>query len=275
MRKNQRGITLIALVITIIVILILASITIGTLTGDNSIIDKANEAKTATELAGAREKVEAEYIMCLERGELNEDKFRTNLKNSLGIEDKDIINNGDGTWTIKYGGIDINAGDKIPFGPGVLVAETENEEWIDKDGDKAIIPGGFGIIPGQDDVSEGLVITDEFDASGNSIGNEFVWIPVEDATGGTTPMAYAKGVVNATKEPIYAGKAYRYYQSNVVVSEYNYYEPDLALYYDNLQGKASYYLGMSADQLNTQMQNEFNNMIKSVKQYRWFLYWKV
>lgn len=39
--KNKRGITLIALVITIIVLLILAGVTVATLTGDNRIITKS------------------------------------------------------------------------------------------------------------------------------------------------------------------------------------------------------------------------------------------
>ena len=47
-RKENEGITLIALVITIIVLLILAGITIATLTGDNGILTKVNEAKKAT-----------------------------------------------------------------------------------------------------------------------------------------------------------------------------------------------------------------------------------
>ena len=50
-RRGVSGITLIALVITIIVLLILAGITIATLTGDNGILTRANEAKTETEEA--------------------------------------------------------------------------------------------------------------------------------------------------------------------------------------------------------------------------------
>ena len=45
---NNQGITLIALVITIIVLLILAGITITTLTGDNGILSKANNASEET-----------------------------------------------------------------------------------------------------------------------------------------------------------------------------------------------------------------------------------
>ena len=49
-RKNQ-GITLIALVITVIVLLILAGVSIATLTGDNGILTRAQEAKNKTEQA--------------------------------------------------------------------------------------------------------------------------------------------------------------------------------------------------------------------------------
>ena len=46
--KEKRGITLIALVITIIILLILAGVTIATLTGDNGILTKAGSAKEET-----------------------------------------------------------------------------------------------------------------------------------------------------------------------------------------------------------------------------------
>ena len=45
--KNKQGITLIALVITIIVLLILASISIAAISGDNSLLNRAGKAKEA------------------------------------------------------------------------------------------------------------------------------------------------------------------------------------------------------------------------------------
>lgn len=54
-RKNQ-GITLIALVITVIVLLILAGVSIATLTGNNGILTRAQEAKNETEQAEKEEK---------------------------------------------------------------------------------------------------------------------------------------------------------------------------------------------------------------------------
>lgn len=55
-KKDRAGITLISLVVTIIVILILAGITISTIFGDNGIIKKAQELKNEQEKAQANEK---------------------------------------------------------------------------------------------------------------------------------------------------------------------------------------------------------------------------
>lgn len=53
--KQNKGITLIALVITIIVLLILAGISIATLTGENGILSKADTAKKQSEITDATE----------------------------------------------------------------------------------------------------------------------------------------------------------------------------------------------------------------------------
>lgn len=58
MYKKEIGITLIALVITIIVLLILVGVSIGMLTGENGIIGRANEAKFKTEMAALKEQLE-------------------------------------------------------------------------------------------------------------------------------------------------------------------------------------------------------------------------
>ena len=55
--KNQKGITLIALVITIIVLLILAGVSIAMLTGNNGILTQANTSKSETAKAEAIEKI--------------------------------------------------------------------------------------------------------------------------------------------------------------------------------------------------------------------------
>ena len=55
MKNGQKGITLIALVITIIVLLILAAVTIASLSGDNGIVDRGNEAKVASNINNAKD----------------------------------------------------------------------------------------------------------------------------------------------------------------------------------------------------------------------------
>ena len=50
-----KGITLIALVITIIVLLILAGVSIAMLTGDNGILTQASQAKIQTEIGKVEE----------------------------------------------------------------------------------------------------------------------------------------------------------------------------------------------------------------------------
>lgn len=52
MLKGQKGITLVALVITIIVLLILAGVTIALTLGDNGLLQRTQEAKNAHQ-AGA------------------------------------------------------------------------------------------------------------------------------------------------------------------------------------------------------------------------------
>ena len=58
--KNNKGITLIALVITIIVLLILAGVSIAMLTGNNGILTQANNAKTDTATAEDVERINME-----------------------------------------------------------------------------------------------------------------------------------------------------------------------------------------------------------------------
>ena len=53
--KKNKGITLIALVVTIIVLLILAGVSIAMLTGDNGILTQSNKAKENTEIASEKE----------------------------------------------------------------------------------------------------------------------------------------------------------------------------------------------------------------------------
>ena len=80
--KEGKGITLIALVITIIVLLILAGVTIATLTGDNGILTQAGNAKEQTEKADIieRAKIEIVGVQSENNGELPKEDLDRILK---------------------------------------------------------------------------------------------------------------------------------------------------------------------------------------------------
>ena len=85
-RSKQKGITLIALVITIIVLLILAAVSIATLTGQNGILTRANDAAEETGRKTAEEKVAVEVLGSYgEDGNIDYDLLNENLKNVEGL----------------------------------------------------------------------------------------------------------------------------------------------------------------------------------------------
>lgn len=84
MNKNK-GITLIALVITIIVLLILLSVTIASITGENGILSKAQNAKKVTDLESAEEKVKMAIMAAKSNdGTLAINNLRTEIENEGG-----------------------------------------------------------------------------------------------------------------------------------------------------------------------------------------------
>ena len=102
--KGERGITLIALVVTIVVLLILAGITISLVFGSNGVIKKAQEANENTKIAQVREQLELakgpEYIEG--NGKYNPDSYfeRIETEGIIGNKDTDVIDNGDGTYEV-------------------------------------------------------------------------------------------------------------------------------------------------------------------------------
>ena len=93
--KNQKGITLIALVITIIVLLILAGITITSITGNDSTMDKAVQAKAETNKAKIRDDVSLALIASYNPA-LNDELLRENISKISGFSGeitKDETNN--------------------------------------------------------------------------------------------------------------------------------------------------------------------------------------
>lgn len=123
--KNAKGITLIALVITIIVLLILAGVTIATLTGDNGILNQAGKAKDKTTEAESIERVQVEVAGSYGLdGTIDKDQLNKNLGNIAGLKigesnfgGENIVKELPATVTLNgYDiGIDANGGvEKIP-----------------------------------------------------------------------------------------------------------------------------------------------------------------
>ncbi len=103
-KKSTDGITLVSLVVTIVVLLILAGITITYIMGDNSIFNRASEAKLKTGIANWKEKLEmAKNSVIIDGlGTFNPDKYFEYLQEQGIIEDKetDVVDNEDGTYDV-------------------------------------------------------------------------------------------------------------------------------------------------------------------------------
>ena len=172
--KANRGITLIALVITIIVLLILAGVAIATLTGDNGLLTKVGDARNTSEKAGEKERIQMEVAGAYDtRGRLDATKIVENIEKNIGATAeatsnsfpvKVTYNNGHKYQVASDGSImiSVNAGDKAPSDSNAVYSSGDYT---------AIIPAGFTVSATESSIENGLVVTDGSE-------NEWVWIPV-------------------------------------------------------------------------------------------------
>ena len=167
-KNTNKGITLIALVITIIVMLILVAVTI-TMAVNGGLFEYASKAGTQTNAA-----VDAEQ-------ELASGKIK--IGNTWYDSPQDYV---DGTPTV------------IPPNPQEKFSNIydKNTKIEQEGGYTAVIPKGFAVAV--DDkgeiksIADGLVITDKVNSKGQSTGNEFVWIPVKYTKAGDENVAEKK-----------------------------------------------------------------------------------
>ena len=104
--RKMKGITLVALVVTVVVLLILAGISLNLVLGDNGIITKAQEAAAKTEESSATESFSM-YLTGLRLANGDGDNFRLAdyLSSNIGNEGiEDFLNNGDGHAQVAYKG---------------------------------------------------------------------------------------------------------------------------------------------------------------------------
>ena len=150
--NNTKGITLIALVVTIIILIILAGVSISLVLGENGIVNKAKKAKENTELAkNDEETMLNELAKQIEEG-TSEGTINPPAEKSEIEKSRDA-----GTYM------------------------TEKTTLKDSDGNLIKVPEGFKIAEDSGiNVTEGIVIEDNdiIDGIGNNRGNQYVWIPV-------------------------------------------------------------------------------------------------
>ncbi len=125
-KRKNRGITLIALVITIIVLLILAGITLNLVLGERGIFKMAEEGKESYQMEAAKEKVSIlllDYIATkYESGEELDEYL--NRKQQEGELDE-VISNGDATHTVITNGYEIIVDDEK-----LEIIEITEESWF-------------------------------------------------------------------------------------------------------------------------------------------------
>ena len=190
-KEAQKGITLIALVITIIVLLILAGVSIAMLTGQNGILTQAQNAKTTTENKSAEEKVKLAVMGArADDGTLTVGKLRTELANYGGTVEGDtfpVTATVDGkSFTVDANGNVASAGSSTvpnppaPTGNGTLGtvtgSETKNTTVKDSLGNQVVVPAGFKVVNPTQNVTNGIVVEDVTHEA--TKGSQFVWIPV-------------------------------------------------------------------------------------------------
>ena len=80
-KNKDKGITLIALVVSIIVLLVLAGVSISMLTGQNGILTRAAESKVKTEMAGEKEKIQIAIVSLKMREKLTSRNINIEMQN--------------------------------------------------------------------------------------------------------------------------------------------------------------------------------------------------
>lgn len=87
--KKNRGITLIALVITIVILLILSSVAIATITGNNGLFSRAKQAKENSKYSSIEEQVKLAVNASYDNtASLNKEMLKENLNKIEGINPK-------------------------------------------------------------------------------------------------------------------------------------------------------------------------------------------
>ena len=172
--KSKKGITLVALVVTIVVLLILAGVSINAVLGDNGIIKKANQAASVTKEAEVKEAINRTILEFYLTNDYETLEDFLKAKAEDGSIDS-VTKNADGTLTVKKGEYSVTVENKTNSSGGSSSGgETQTPE---------ITIGEAKVVANSD--GTGSAITD---ANSVYLGNTLYITFSHSITGGTTTV---------------------------------------------------------------------------------------
>ena len=205
MLNNKKGITLIALVVTVVVLIILAGVSINAVLGDNGIIKKANQAASVTKEAEVKEAINRTILefYLTDDYETLEDFLKAKV--TEGKIDS-VTKNADGTLTVKKGEYSVTVENKTNSSGGSSSGGSTGGETQTPE----ITIGEAKVVANSD--GTGSAITD---AASVYLGNTLYITFSHSITGGTTtvdktiPYAVTKnGTYTFTVTGTVNGKSY-------------------------------------------------------------------
>ena len=287
--KEEKAITLVALIITIIVLLILAMVSIS-LVMNGGIIDRAERGTKAYTEAEIEEQIKLAYAewqtaqFTSDAGDaatFMQTRLRTTLKdNGLTVTGsfKITLSNGkEFFYSAKSGQMADSEVDLYPTATASTSNQpvSENSKYT-SNGKTAVIPAGYSIsnVEAEQSIDTGLVITKG--------GNEWVWIPVANVTDlyteNTTNSEWILCGTSGDNKVVskYASKARTDVRSDLTrttpgtTSNSSYREPDVLTMYDNTSTNWTEAGFNSYKNMAESLKNDYKNMIDSIKRYGGF-----
>ena len=205
MLNNKKGITLIALVVTVVVLIILAGVSINAVLGDNGIIKKANQAASVTKEAEVKEAINRTILEFYLTNDYETLEDFLKAKAEDGSIDS-VTKNADGTLTVKKGNYSVTVENKTNSSGGSSSGGSTGGETQTPE----ITIGEAKVVANSD--GTGSAITD---ANSVYLGNTLYITFSHSITGGTTtvdktiPYAVTKnGTYTFTVTGTVNGKSY-------------------------------------------------------------------
>ncbi len=219
LKNKNKGITLVALVITIIILLILAGISISSLT-NTGIFQRAKDAKQKSANAELEQNTKL-------------DEYENEIDNYLPKQ---------------------NSNKTVEQAKEKVLSTEKNIELVDAKENKIVVPAGFKIIGDATTVDKGIVIEDAtVDKDGKptaTAGSQFVWVPVgkiTNADGTKTEIKLNRYTFASDGTPTEKNEevinTYYHYQELATSDKGNTVAKNITIFKNSVKEKGGYYIG--------------------------------